>query len=290
MTVDYDNFSDLLDDLVNVVLANIIEIVVIVGLTLLALRLLRHLVRVVIERALHARSEPSREVAQKARTLSVIVESTGRAIILAVATLTILANIGIDVTPLLASAGIVGLGISLGAQSLIRDMINGFLILLEDQFGVGDYVRIDAAIGTVEVVTLRRTVLRSPDGSAVTIPNGDVRTVENLSKGWSRVVVDMGVDPQANDQDVLAVFHDVLDNLQDDPVLGEKIMGAPRIHGISAVTPNQLTFRAVVNAVPRERGMVERELRRRLRAALLEAEVPLPPRTLDIMQGPGGRR
>lgn len=289
MTVNYDNFSDLLDDLVNVVLANMLQIVVIVVLTMLALRLLRHLVRVVIERALRTRSEPSREVAQKARTLSVIVESTGRAFILVVATLTVLSNFGIDVTPLLASAGIVGLGISLGAQSLIRDMINGFLILLEDQFGVDDYVRINDEIGVVEIVTLRRTVLRSRDGSAVTIPNGDVRTVENMSKGWSRVVVEMGVDPQADEQDVLTAFHQVLDNLEDDALLGESIMGSPRIHGISAVTPNQLTFRAVVNAVPRQRGMVERELRRRLRAALLEAHVPLPPRTLDIMQGPAGR-
>jgi small conductance mechanosensitive channel len=221
--------------------------------------------------------------------LSIIVESTGRAIILVVATLWILSNLGINITPLLASAGIVGLGISLGAQSLIRDMINGFLILFEDQFGVDDYVRINDEIGTVEMVTLRRTVLRSPDGSAVSISNGDVRTVENMSKGWSRVVVDMGVDPNANEEDVLTVFHKVLDNIEDDPQLAESIMSPPRIHGISAVTANQLTFRAVVDAVPRERGMVERELRRRLRAALLEAEVPLPPRTLEIMQGPLGR-
>jgi small conductance mechanosensitive channel len=289
MTVTYDNWSDLWDDIANVVLANLFEIGIIVVLTLLALRLLRHLVRVVVERTLRARAEPSREVEQKARTLSIIVESTGRAIILVVATLWILSNLGINITPLLASAGIVGLGISLGAQSLIRDMINGFLILFEDQFGVDDYVRINDEIGTVEMVTLRRTVLRSPDGSAVSISNGDVRTVENMSKGWSRVVVDMGVDPNANEEDVLTVFHKVLDNIEDDPQLAESIMSPPRIHGISAVTANQLTFRAVVDAVPRERGMVERELRRRLRAALLEAEVPLPPRTLEIMQGPLGR-
>lgn len=289
MTVTYDSFSDLWDDIVNVILANLFEVVIIVGLTMLALRLLRHLVRVVIERTLRSRAEPSHEVTQKARTLSIIVESTGRAIILVVATLWILSNLGINITPLLASAGIIGLGISLGAQSLIRDMINGFLILLEDQFGVDDYVRINEEIGVVEVVTLRRTMLRSPNGSAVTIPNGDVRTVENMSKGWSRVVVEMGVDPRADEQQVLGVFHHVLDNLVEDPVLAESIMSAPRIHGITAVTANQLTFRAVVDAVPRRRGMVEREVRRRLRAALLEADVPLPPRTLDIMQGPSAR-
>jgi len=289
MTVNYDSWSQIWDDIVNVVLANILEVVIIVILALLGLRLLRHLVRVTVERSLHARSDPSREVAQKARTLSIIVESTGRAFIFVVATLMILSNFGIDVTPLLASAGIVGLGISLGAQTLIRDMINGFLILLEDQFGVDDYVRINNDIGTVEAVTLRRTVLRSPDGSAISISNGDVRTVENLSKGWSRVVVEMGVDPQADEQQVLTVFHEVLDDLENDPLLGERIMGAPRIHGITAVTPNQVTFRAVVNAVPRYRGMVERELRSRLRKALMEANVPLPPRTLDIMRGASER-
>gem|GEM_PF-5011515 len=127
--------------------------------------------------------EPDREVAQKAKTLSQVVETTGRIVVFTLAALTLLSLAGQDITPLLASAGIAGVAIGFGAQNVIKDWLGGFFILFENQYSVDDVIKVGSYSGLVEKMDLRRTVLRAADGSVVVIPNGEIRVVTNLDQG-----------------------------------------------------------------------------------------------------------
>jgi small conductance mechanosensitive channel len=176
-------------------LATIVSMVIVVVVAAAALRLLRLAVRGVARGILQREKEPVRELAQKAKTLSQVVETTGKIIILTIAILTLLSLANQDITPLLASAGIAGIAIGFGAQNLVKDWLGGFFILLENQYSVDDVIKVGDYSGTVEKLDLRRTVLRSADGSAIVIPNGEVRVVTNLTKEWSRAVVDSRSEP-----------------------------------------------------------------------------------------------
>lgn len=264
----------------------LVTIAAVVLVALVAMRLLRLFAQGMVERVMSSREGTSRELRQRAETLADIIRSTGYFIILVLAFLIILDNIGISLAPLLASAGIAGLAIAFGAQRLIADTFNGFFILLEGQFAIGDFVRVGSVSGTVEEFSLRRTVLRSADGAAITVPNSEIRIAENLSKGWSRAVIDVAVAPDADEAAVLAVFHEVLDDAMDDPDFGERIMEPPTILGMTSVEASRLVFRAMIKTLPMEQWAVQREYTRRLRAGLLKAGVPLPPRAIDLLSGP----
>lgn len=265
--------------------SRLVSIIVIVVITVIALRLLRSLVQRVVKQVLESREGRSREVSQRATTLAALVESTGRYLIFFVATLTILGTLGISLAPILASAGIAGIAVAFGAQSLIADTFNGFFILLEGQFAVGDFIRVGGQSGTVEELSLRRTVIRSMDGAAVTIPNSEIRTVENLSKGWSRAIIELSVAPDADERKVMDVFTDMLGTIHEDPEFEDKIVEPANILGMTAVEPNRLVFRAFVKTQPMEQYAIQRELQRRLRERMIAEGIPLPPRTIDILAG-----
>lgn len=283
--IGWDDILDWSGQFLAVAASRIISIVVIVVVTLVALRLLRSLVQRVFLRAIESREGTSREAAQRASTLAALVESTGRYVIFFIAIITALGTLGISLAPVLASAGIAGIAVAFGAQSLIADTFNGFFILLEGQFAVGDFVRVGTHEGTVEELSLRRTVLRSADGAAITIPNSQIRTVENLSKGWSRAIVEVAVAPDADEGQVMDVLHEVLGGIEDDEEMRGKVLEAPNILGLTSVEPNRLVFRAMVKTAPMEQWGVARELQRRIRKRFIEVGVPLPPRTIDIVSG-----
>lgn len=274
--IGINDVTDWLLDFAQAAIPRVTSIVVIVVIALLVLRLLRSTVQKFVRGVLERRDEQPRDLTQKAETLASVIESTGRFIVFIVAGMMVLTNLGLDIAPLIASAGIAGLAIGLGAQSLIRDMLNGFLILFENQYGVGDFVQIDPVSGTVEELTLRRTVLRSVNGAAIVIPNGDVRIVQNLSKGWSRAIVDINLAPEADDEQVMAILHDLFDNIQDDPELGPKILEPPTILGLTSVSINQVTYRAMFKTLPMEQWSIQRALQRRARRRLIAEGVPFP--------------
>jgi moderate conductance mechanosensitive channel len=249
---------------------------VIVVITFVILRLLRSTVQKFVRRVLERRDQPPRDLTQKAQTLANVIESTGRLIILIIASMMVLTNLGLDIAPLIASAGIAGLAIGLGAQSLIRDMVNGFLILFENQYAVGDVITVDPNTGTVEELNLRRTVLRSINGAAIVIPNGEVKVVQNLSKGWSRAIIDISLAPHADDEQVMAILHDVFDGIENDEEFAPRIVEPPTIIGLSAMTINQVTYRVMVKTLPLEQWTIERALRRRLRDRLIQERIPFP--------------
>ncbi len=255
---------------------SLFQVVLIVLISLLALRLLGTAVRGIVARIIATQEQPPRELEQRARTLANVVESAGRLVIFIVAVMMILTNIGLEIGPLIASAGLAGIALGLGAQTLVGDTINGFFILFENQYGVGDVIKVDQLSGTVEEVNLRRTVLRSINGAQIIIPNGQIRTVENLSKGWSRAVIDIETAATADDSDVVALLHRLLDNIQEDPELGQHILEPPQILGINSISVTGVTFRILVKTEPLQQWTVERELRLRIREAFRENGIAMP--------------
>jgi moderate conductance mechanosensitive channel len=264
-----------------------ISIVVVVVVAILVLRLLRTFVQGVIERVQSSSDQTLRERQQKAQTLANVIESTGRFFVVVIAGMMVLTNLGFEIGPLIASAGIAGLAIGLGAQSLIKDTINGFFILMENQFAVGDVIVVGASSGTVEEISLRRTVLRAVNGAQVIIPNGEIRMVENQSKGWSRAVLDIETAANVDDKHVLELLHELLDTIQSDPLIGSKILEPPQILGISAITYTGVTFRVLVKTEPLQQWMVERELRLRIRQLFIENGIAMPVLTSATIAPPG---
>ncbi|HUG13686.1 MAG TPA: mechanosensitive ion channel family protein [Thermomicrobiales bacterium] len=257
-------------------LATAITIVVIVIIAIIVLRLLRSLVERVIQRVMERQDQTPRELKQKAQTLGNVIESTGRLLVFLIAGMMVLSNLGMNIAPLIASAGIAGLAIGFGAQSLIRDTLHGFFILFENQYGVGDVIRVNSFSGTVEEISLRRTVLRSINGAVVIVPNGEVRTVENLSKGWSRAVIDIETSATEDDTKVVEVLKDVLEGLQEDPEFGQYILEPPQFVGINAISVTGVTFRVMIKTEPLQQWAIERALRLRIRRAFREHGIAVP--------------
>ena len=288
-TVTREDVIDQLGDWFAEWLSTIFSVVLIVVIALVFLRLLRAGVQRVVQRVLAQEDRTPREMRQQAQTLASVIEGAGRLVVFIVAGIMVLSNLGLEVGPLIASAGVAGLAIGLGAQSLIRDTINGFFILFENQYGVGDVVTIGQDSGTVEEVSLRRTVLRSVNGAVVIIPNGQVAVVQNQSRGWSRAVIDVSVTAQADAGEVTTVLHELLDNVQDDPEIGAQILERPEILGVTAIDVTGATFRVLVKTEPLQQWKVERELRRRIWQAFRERNIPTPVLTSATIAPPGTR-
>lgn len=255
---------------------SIARILIIVVVSLILLRLLRTIVTRIVGGVLSSHEEPTAVLTQRADTLGRVAESTGRAVVIVIASMMVLSNLGMNLAPLIASAGLAGIAIGLGAQSLVRDMLNGFFILFEDQYGVGDFITVGNESGFVEAIDLRRTVLRSIGGTQIIVPNGEIRVLENQSKGWSRAVIDIQAAPTADDAKVLDVLHEVLDGIEHDPQLGEHILEPPMFLGVTSIAPTGVTFRVLIKTVPLEQWGIERELRLRIREAFRLHDIPVP--------------
>lgn len=282
-----DDVFDQLRDHAEGAIAATFSIIVVIIVAFIVLRILGTLVQNIIERVLEANDQTPRELQQKAQTLANVIESAGRFVVFIIAGMMVLSNLGFEIAPLLASAGIAGLAIGLGAQSLIKDTINGFFILMENQYGVGDVIAVGEASGTVEEITLRRTVLRAVNGAQVIIPNGEIRTVENQSKGWSRAVIDIETATNVDDARVLVLLHELLDPIQSDPVIGSDVLEPPQILGISSISVTGVTFRILVKTKPLQQWMVERELRLRIRQTFIENGIAMPVLTSAAVAPPG---
>lgn len=259
-------FVDRLEHLGRQILPPSIKILVIIIVAFICFRLLRRVVRGTITHILE-HDASRREVRLRANTLANVVESVARIIILIIAIMMILSAIGFNIVPLLASAGVVGIAIGLGAQTLIKDFIGGFFIFFEDQFGIGDVVTIGSATGPsglVEFMSLRRTGLRAGDGSYIIVPNGDIRTVFNMTKGWSRAVVDISIPSTEDPDPVIARLKADLAKFPDDPKVGKWITGPPDVIGIETLTDSLITIRILVTTKPADQWAVQRELRLRV--------------------------
>ncbi len=203
-------------------------------------------------------------IEQRAATMGDAVASFWKVIVLVVAVLLILGEVGIKLGPLLAGAGIAGIAIALGAQAIIKDYLGGLFILLEDQFGVGDVITIGANSGTVEDLNLRFTRLRSADGTVWFVPNGEIRTVGNQSMEWSRAIVDVIVGYDNDIAAVMSALSEEIGALTSDDVWKSRILETPEVQGVQSMNVDGVALRIVVKTQPREQWAVARELRARV--------------------------
>jgi moderate conductance mechanosensitive channel len=222
-----------------------------------------------------------RQVA-RAATIRSVVESAARLVLITFFVLFVLAQVGVNVSTLLAGVGILGLAISFGAQSLVKDVITGFFILAEDQFGVGDVVTIAGFSGAVESLNLRITTLRALDGSVHVIPNGQIDKVTVASKEWSRSVVDIEVAYRADLDRALEVIHDEATRMSSALGWSWRITGPPEVTGVEALGPSGIVVRVLFKTLPKEQWAVGREFRRRIknRFDAEGIEIPYPHTTL----------
>jgi small-conductance mechanosensitive channel len=205
---------------------------------------------------------------QHMKTLSGVLYSAGTGAILIVAALTALPEFGFNVTPLAAAAGLASLAVGFGAQNLVRDVINGFFAIFEDQYVVGETIRVGDIVGRVEHLTLRRTVLRDPQGALVSIPNGEIGKVANLSRDWSQLFLDANVAPDQPLDQALAALEAVATEFRADASWSSMLVDGPRTLGVESIAPNGTTLRMQVRTAPNRQDDVARELRRRIQAGL----------------------
>jgi small conductance mechanosensitive channel len=202
------------------------------------------------------------------KTLAGVIRTTGLAIIGLIAGMQILDTVGINFGPLLASAGIAGIAIGLAAQNIVKDMLNGILILVEDQFNVGDTVRLAGLAGTVEAMTLRKTTVRDADGTLYVIPNSQITTVANLSIGYSIATVNVSVDFSANPDDVLKLLTSIANDVRNSEEFRQLFVADPQILGVDAIKGSELIFPVVFKTLATKQYGPIREFRRRVRLAL----------------------
>ncbi|MEB3198815.1 MAG: mechanosensitive ion channel family protein [Candidatus Sericytochromatia bacterium] len=235
-------------------------------------------------------AEPGARLTQRMLTASAILRSIGKGTILFVAMVFVLSRLGVDVAPILASAGIVGLAVGFGAQSLVKDVISGFFIVMEDQFGVGDVIDLNGHNGLVERMNLRIVQIRNGQGSLITIPNGQVTTVVNHSKGWARAVVDVTVPTCAEPSLVLSAMRDTAEALARD--LGREILEPAELLGVEQLKESEAVLRIQFKTAPLAQWKVARAYRERLWPRLraigaLKAKGSEASATADSVRGEG---
>ena len=266
--------SSVLNYLLNISPSNVIHLMVILAAALILNHLLHLLTKLIVKPAsTQTRAGQARE--QQTRTLAGVINSTGTKVVWAVALLTAAQEFGINVTPVAALAGLASLAVGFGAQNLVRDIISGFYIILEDQYVVGDTIQAGETIGRVEHLTLRRTVVRDPRGALVTLSNGDIRTVGNLSRDWSQAFVDVSVSPQIAQEKALQALEAAIAEFRGDPSWSQVLVDGPRILGLQSYDQSASTIRLQVRTAPSRQDDVARELRRRIQLEFQRQGIPL---------------
>jgi moderate conductance mechanosensitive channel len=229
---------------------------------------------------------------QRAATLTHALSTGAIVLIWTIAILLLLSNLDVNFGPLLASAGVAGVALGFGAQSIVRDTLSGFFILLENQFGVGDIIEVQTtanpAGGKVESLTLRITTLRAFDGTLHVIPNGNIQLVSNKSRGWARAIVDVRVGYGEDVQGVRELLEELFEELRAGPAMHDWLMAGPSVLGIETLADYGQVIRVVAETRPSKRPDTERVLRERISARLAERgiHVPMPP---AMMRAPEGR-
>jgi small-conductance mechanosensitive channel len=227
---------------------------------------------------------------QRAETMASVLRSLTTAIIVVIAILMVLAELELNIGPLLAGAGIVGLAVGFGAQTLVKDFLSGMFMILEDEYGVGDVVDLGEASGSVESVGLRATRVRDVNGTVWYVRNGEIIRVGNMSQGWARVVIDVGV---AYNEDIMRV-RDLLQltahELAEDEKFRDVVLEEPEVWGVEALSADAVVVRVVVKTVPLKQWDVARALRERIKTAFNRhgVEIPFPQRSIWVRtEGPG---
>ena len=258
---------------VDLTIPNVLRLLGILVIALVLNRVLRAVSKLIIKPGGQTRQSQLRE--QQTRTLAGIVYGAGSKIVWGVAILTALNEFKINILPAVTFAGLASLALGFGAQTVVRDVIAGFYIVLEDQYVVGDTVQISDYVGRVEHLTLRRTVLRDARGALVTIANAEIRTVSNLSRDWSQAFVDVSLAPESPIEKTLRVLETAAAGLRSDPAWSQALVDGPRVLGVQDFNRAASMIRLQVRTAPTRQDEVARELRRRIQAELLKQGIPV---------------
>lgn len=204
------------------------------------------------------------------RTLAGVVRTTGIAIILIIVNMVILQEFGVNLAPLLASAGVAGVAIGLAAQTIVKDVLNGTLILVENQFSVGDVVTVAGLTGTIETMTLRKTTIRGGDGTLYTVPNSQITTVANQSIDYSVATMNISVDFSADPNEVIAILTRVAQEVRNSPDFKDVFVAEPQVLGVDSIKGSQLVFPVIFKTSATKQYGPMREFQRKVRIALAE--------------------
>jgi len=227
---------------------------------------------------------------RRGQTISQLLRSMGRVVIYSIAVL-LTFNVFIDIGPILAGAGILGLAVSFGAQSLVKDIISGFFILFENQFAIGDVIEVAGRSGVVEKMTLRVVVLRDGEGAMHVVPNGEIKVVSNKTRGWSRAVVDVGVPYEENVDRALEILRDEAAQFSTDRTWGSQLDGPVEVLGVESLGDNAVVLRTMLRTQPGSQWNVAREFRRRIKNRFDKetVDIPYPQRQVHVrVQGGAG--
>jgi small conductance mechanosensitive channel len=285
-------WSDLLPFLRNEVL----PVVVIVVVAFVALRLARLFVHGIFKTLLDreategtARELSAVELKKRMDTLDALGSNTLQFFIVVIASLMILGQLGVDIGPAVAGLGVVGIAVGFGAQSLVRDYLNGSLILIENQFARGDVVRIAGVAGTVEDFTLRRTTLRDIDGVVHTVPNGEIHVASNQTRVWARINQDVTIAYGSDIEAAITVVDNVGREMAGDPIWKRRILEAPRVERVEALAEYGVTLKILGSVRAADQWEASGDFRRRLLAAFSEHGIEMPrPQRVVLAQDPGG--
>jgi moderate conductance mechanosensitive channel len=250
--------------------------------------LLTRLLKAVTARLVHLAKSSSRAGQmreQQTRTLAGLLYSIGAAIIGLIAVLMAFEVLGFDIAPAMATAGVASIAIAFGAQSLLKDFINGFFIVFEDQYVVGDLIQVNGETGRVEHLTLRRTVIRNPAGAMVTVPNSLVGQVANLSRDWSQAFVDVTVPAAEVVGRALATLERIAGDFRNDADWSAALIDGPRVLGIEALSLDGTVIRLQARTILNRKEDVARELRRRIKLGFEQAKIPLSHTHQVMLQG-----
>lgn len=221
---------------------------------------------------------------QRVTTLTGVLRTLVLVVLWAVVLVIALGQLGLDVTPIIAGAGIIGLAVGFGAQNIVRDLISGFVIVLEDQVRVGDVAVVNGTGGVVEAISFRTVVLRDLAGVVHVFPNGTITTLSNMTKGWSAYVLDAGVAYKEDTDHVVSVMRRVGEELRQDPELGPKILEPIEVFGVDDFADSAVIIKARLKTQPIQQWAIGREYRRRLKKAFDAEgiEIPFPHRSIYV--------
>ena len=262
------------DDAMNFLRHDAPKIVFVLVAAYILIRILRGIARKAAD--LHIRKLPPGLRVQQIRTLTSVITSVGVFVILFVALLEVLSLLGLNLGPMLASAGIAGLAIGFGAQTLVHDFINGFFILFENQYDLGDMVRIAGVKGTVEKMSLRQTVLRDEDGTVHIVPNSAIQIVSNTTRDWAQLPLRIVVAYSESSDKIVKLLKEIGNEVRGDPNFADDIVSDIDVPGIDRVGNGEVEYLMLIKTRPNKQYRVSRELRRKIKECFEKNNVQSP--------------
>jgi small conductance mechanosensitive channel len=260
-----------------------LRIVVALVTAVVAYLLWKKAIAILVRRVQKLDGEEDSSLSRRAATIGRVLHSAGVVVIVGAAFLFILPEVGIDIVPIIAGVGVVGLAVGLGAQTLVKDVISGLFLLIENQYTVGETLEVNGVVGQVEEMTLRVTMLRDINGAIHTIPNGEIRQVANRSRDWSRAMVDVSITYGEDVDRAVQALELIAAELQADETQGPLLLEAPVVTGVEGLDDWAVRLRLMVKTRPGEHLGVQRWLRRRIRLYFVEQKIDLAFPRQDVM-------